>query len=208
MRWPIHVQVGLLVRQQHHSLIPRRLGRVFLWPATSPPAPPGWWASAWISFGRWWLGRGSCSSSWMRARLRSGGCVRARLQSVGLCVRLHLGGSCNQSLPIVILLDRAHSHAAFLVLQVGLLLRHHSCPLSWRFRLPSPRPRRCRSCLRRALLSLRGFHLGLVPRLPLLGPPESELKVRHPPVFFVVTVFTTYPEGVTASSVPCRWRKG
>ena len=84
-------------------------------------------------------------------------------------------------------MDRAHSHAAFLVLQVGLLLRYHSHLR--RFRLPSPRPRRCRSSLRGALLNLRSFRLGLVPRLPLPGAPGSEQKVRHPPVSFVVTVF-------------------
>ena len=45
MRWPIHVQVALLVRQQHRSLTPLRLGQVFLRPATSPPPPPGWWVA-------------------------------------------------------------------------------------------------------------------------------------------------------------------
>ena len=86
------MRADLLVRRQRRCLIPRRLGQVFLRPATFPPAPAGRRASAWISSGRWRLGRGSCSGSWMRARLRSGGCVRARLQLVGPCVWFHLGG--------------------------------------------------------------------------------------------------------------------
>ena len=86
------MRADLLVRRQHRCLIPQRLGQVFLRPATFPPAPAGRRASAWISSGRWRLGRGSCSGSWMRARLRSGGCVRARPQQVGLCIWFHLGG--------------------------------------------------------------------------------------------------------------------
>ena len=88
VRRPILMRVDPLVRQQRRCLIPRRLGQAFLRPATFPPAPAGRRASAWISSGRWRPGRGSCSGSWMRARLRSGGCVRARLQLVGLCVWL------------------------------------------------------------------------------------------------------------------------